>query len=362
MAVFKIEEIKEAPTSVKGPLRWVLNNLLSSPAEILFSLLILAFLYISVPPFVTWAIIDANFIGTTKASCTGDGACWVFIVHKIDFFIYGFYPESEIYRINWMFALFIVFIALFKYTGKTFKTKIVVFCLFPIISYFLVTGGSFGLVEVPTDKWGGLMLTLIISSIGIVFSLPIGILLALGRQSKMPIIKSLSIVYIEFIRGVPLITILFMGSVLFPMFFPEGITFDKLLRVLIAITLFQSAYIAEVIRGGLQAIPKGQYEAADSEGFSYWQKMLLIILPQAIKVSIPNLVGNAISVFKDTTLVLIIGLFDLLTMVGLTSADSHWTGFVTEGYVFVTLIFLVFCSSLSKYSKVLEKRLDTENR
>ncbi|PHR73320.1 MAG: amino acid ABC transporter permease [Arcobacter sp.] len=359
MAIFKIEEIKEAPTSVKGPIRWILNNLVSSPLEVIFSLLILAFLYISIPPFVTWALIDANFIGTTKAACTGDGACWVFIIHKIDFFIYGFYPESEIYRINLMFALAIVFIALFKYTGKDYKTKIAVFSLFPIISYFLLTGGSFGLVEVPTDKWGGLMLTLVISSIGIVFSMPIGVLLALGRQSNLPIIRSLSIVYIEFIRGVPLITILFMGSVLLPMFFPEGMTFDKLLRVLIVITLFQSAYIAEVIRGGLQAIPHGQYEAADSEGLGYWQKTLVIILPQAIKVSIPNLVGNAISVFKDTTLVLIIGLFDLLTMVGLTSADSHWTGFVTEGYVFVTLIFLIFCSGLSKYSKVLENRLNT---
>lgn len=359
MAIFKLEEIKEAPTSVKGPLRWVLNNLVSSPLEVFFSLLILAFLYISVPPFVTWALIDANFIGTTKASCTGDGACWVFIIHKMDFFIYGFYPESEIYRINLMFALSIVFIALFKYTGKDYKTKIAVFSLFPIISYFLLTGGSFGLVEVPTDKWGGLTLTLVISSIGIVFSMPIGVLLALGRQSNLPIIKSLSVVYIEFIRGVPLITILFMGSVLLPMFFPEGMTFDKLLRVLIVVTLFQSAYIAEVIRGGLQAIPNGQYEAADSEGLGYWQKTLVIILPQAIKVSIPNLIGNAIGLFKDTTLVLIIGLFDLLTMVGLTSADSHWTGFVTEGYVFVTIIFLIFCSGLSKYSKVLENRLNT---
>ena len=362
MGIFKIEETKEAPTSEKGPIRWILNNLVSSPFDVIFSLLILAFLYITVPPFVTWAIIDANFIGTSKAACSGDGACWVFIIHKMDFFIYGFYPESEIYRINCMFALFIIFILLFKYTGKSFKTKIAVFSIFPIISYFLLTGGSFGLAEVSTDKWGGLMLTLVISSIGIVFSMPIGIILALGRQSQMPIIKSLSVVYIEFIRGVPLITILFMGSVLLPMFFPEGMSFDKLLRVLIVVTLFQAAYIAEVIRGGLQAIPKGQYEAADSEGLSYWQKTIVVILPQAIKVAIPNLVGNAIGLFKDTTLVLIIGLFDLLTMVGLTSADSHWTGFVTEGYVFVTLIFLIFCSSLSRYSKVLENRLNTENR
>ena len=362
MAIYKLEETKKPPYSARGPLRWIMNNLIATPYHVAFSLLILSLLYITVLPFINWAIIDATFQGNTKADCSGDGACWVFIAHKIDFFIYGFYPEEEIYRINWIFGLFFLFLALFKYTGRTYRTKIAIFSLFPIISYFLITGGSFGLVEVPTDKWGGLMLTLVISSIGIVVSLPIGIILALGRQSRLPIIKSLSILYIEFIRGVPLITLLFMGSVLLPMFFPEGMTFDKLLRVLIVVTLFQSAYIAEVIRGGLQAIPRGQYEAADAEGLSYWQKMIYVVLPQAIKVSIPNLVGNAIGLFKDTTLVLIIGLFDLLNMVGLTSADSNWTGFETEGYVFVAMIFLIFCSGLSKYSKVLEDRLNTENR
>jgi general L-amino acid transport system permease protein len=362
MAVYEIEETKKAPSGSNGILRWILDNLVSTPVDVAFSLLILFLLYIIIPPFINWAIINANFVGNTKADCTGDGACWVFIVHKIDFFIYGFYPEKEIYRINWIFGLLILFLALFKYVGKTFTTKIAIFSLFPIIAYFLITGGSFGLVEVPTNKWGGLTLTLVISSIGIVTSIPIGIILAFGRQSKLPIIKSLSIVYIEFIRGVPLITILFMGSVILPMFFPEGMSFNKLLRVLIVITLFQAAYIAEVIRGGLQAIPRGQYEAADSLGLSYWEKMLIVILPQAIKVSIPNLVGNAIGLFKDTTLVLIIGLFDLLSMVGLTSADSHWTGFETEGYVFVAFIFWIFCFSFSRYSKVLEDRLNTDNK
>jgi general L-amino acid transport system permease protein len=361
MAVYKLEKTEDAPSNTHGLLRWIINNLFATPYHVAFSFLILGLLYIITPPFINWAITNATFVGSTKADCGGDGACWIFIVHKIDFFIYGFYPEKEIYRINWIFGLFVLFLGLFKYTGKTYRTKIAIFSLFPIISYFLITGGSFGLVEVPTDKWGGLMLTLVISSIGIVLSMPIGIMLALGRQSELPIIKSLSVLYIEFIRGVPLITILFMGSVVLPMFFPEGMTFDKLLRVLIVVTLFQSAYIAEVIRGGLQAISTGQYEAADALGLSYWKKMLLVILPQAIKVSIPNLVGNAIGLFKDTTLVLIIGLFDLLTMVGLTAADSHWTGFETEGYVFVTIIFWVFCFSLSRYSKVLEDRLNTDN-
>ena len=362
MAIYELEQTQKAPSSTSGPLRWIITNLLATPYHVAFSFLILGLLYIIIPPFVNWAIINATFVGTTKADCTGDGACWIFIMNKIDFFIYGFYPEEEIYRINIIFSLFFVFFALFKYTGKTYAVKIAVFSLFPIISYFLITGGSFGLIEVPTHKWGGLMLTLVISSIGIVLAMPLGIIFALGRQSKLPIIKSLSILYIEFIRGVPLITILFMGSVILPMFFPEGVTFDKLLRVLIVVTLFQAAYVAEVIRGGLQAIPKGQYEAADSEGLSYWQKMLIVILPQAIKVSIPNLVGNAIGLFKDTTLVLIIGLFDLLTMVGLSASDSNWTGFEPEGYVFVTSIFWLFCFALSRYSKVIEDRLNTENR
>ncbi len=361
MAIYKLEQTKKAPSNTHGALRWIINNFFATPYHVAFSFLILGLLYITIPPFVNWAIINATFEGSTKADCSGNGACWIFIAHKIDFFIYGFYPEEEIYRINWIFGLFVLFLGLFKYTGKTYRVKIALFSLFPIISYFLITGGSFGLVEVPTNKWGGLTLTLVIASIGIVVSMPIGVILALGRQSKLPIIKSLSVLYIEFIRGVPLITILFMGSVLLPMFFPEGMTFNKLLRVLIVVTLFQSAYIAEVIRGGLQAIPIGQHEAADAEGLSYWQKTLYVILPQAIKVSVPNLVGNAIGLFKDTTLVLIIGLFDLLSMVGLTSADSKWTGFEPEGYVFVAIIFWIFCFSLSRYSKVIEDRLNTEN-
>jgi len=213
---------------------------------------------------------------------------------------------------------------------------------------------------VETSKWGGLLLTLVIASVGIVMSFPIGILLALGRQSKLPIIKSLSVFYIEFVRGVPLITVLFMASVVLPLFFPEGVNFDKLARALIGITLFEAAYVAENIRSGFQAIPKGQYEAADALGLSYWQKMALVILPQAIKVTIPNLVGTFISLFKDTSLVMIIGLFDLLAMVNVTSNDRDWLGMDTEGYVFVAFIFWIFTFSMSMYSKRLEKKLNTD--
>jgi len=362
MATYEVKTARPAPDGEKGIVKWIINNLLSTPLDVAITFLGIAFIFWVVPPFVNWAILDATFIGQTKADCTGGGACWVFISQKLSMFMYGFYPHEEIYRVNIVFGLFFAFIAIFKLFGKSFIQKILILSAYPIISYFLIAGGYFGLEVIETSKWGGLMLTLVIASVGIVVSFPIGIVLAFGRQSQLPIIKNLSVGYIEFIRGVPLITLLFMGSVILPLFFPEGVDFDKLLRALIAITLFQAAYIAEVIRGGLQAIPKGQYEAADSLGLSYWQKMLLVILPQALKVSIPNLVGVSIALFKDTSLVLIIGLFDLLAMVHLTNSDANWLGHDTEGYVFITFIYWFFCYSLSRYSKVLEKKFNTDHR
>jgi len=359
--VYEIKPARPAPKDLTGIKRFIIEKFFSTPFNSALTLLGLAFIFWVVPPFIDWAIIKANFAGSTKADCTGDGACWVFIKQKLNMFIYGFYPDDEIYRINIVFALFFVFIFFFKKLGKTFLQKIFIFAIYPIVSFILIKGGIFGLSEVSTDKWGGLLLTLVIASVGIVLSFPLGIIFAFGRQSKLPVIQRLSILYIEFIRGVPLITLLFMGSVVLPLFFPDGVSFNKLLRALIVITLFQAAYIAEVIRGGLQSIPKGQYEAADSLGLSYWQKMLLVILPQALRVSIPNLVGASIALFKDTSLVLIIGLFDLLAMVHLTASDSYWLGMETEGYVFVTLVFWIFCFSLSKYSKVLEEKYSYKN-
>ena len=222
--------------------------------------------------------------------------------------------------------------------------------------------GGLGLEIVETDKWGGLTLTIVVAAVGIVASFPLGILFALGRQSKMRIVKFISVVYIEFVRGVPLITILFMASVVLPLFFSAGMDFDKLLRALIGITLFQTAYIAEVVRGGLQAIPKGQYEAADATGLSFMQRTVLIILPQALKISIPNIVGSFIALFKDTTLVLIIGLFDMLAIVGAATSNSSWLGRETEGYVFVAMVIWVILYSMSRYSKRLEVRYSTEHK
>ena len=362
MAVYEEKQARLAPSNLKGPIRWLLRNLFATPFDVAITFLVLAFLFLVIPPFISWAFINADFVGTSRADCVNGGACWVFIYSKITMFMYGLYPEDQIYRINTMYALLIVYFFIFNFFAQKTIVKILLLVSYPIISFILISGGYFGLSIVQTDAWGGLMLTLVVASTGIILSMPIGIILAFGRLSKLPIIRNVSVVYIEFIRGVPLITLLFMGSVVLPLFFKEGIDFDKLLRALIVITLFQAAYVAEVIRGGLQAIPKGQYEAADSLGLTYWQKMLMVILPQALKVSIPNLVGVSISLFKDTTLLLIIGLFDLLAMVHLTAEDSNWLGYDVEGYVFITFIYWFFCFAMSKYSKILEQRFNTENK
>lgn len=358
MAVYPLKDAKQAPKNTKGTLRWLRDNLFSTPLNTFLTLLGIFILYSIIPPFIQWAYIDADFAGSTREQCTGEGACWVFVKEKMDMFMYGFYPEGERWRLKLGLIGFVVLIISFKLL-KNVKIKFALFNIYLILAGILVIGGVFGLEFVPTDKWGGLMLSIVVAAVGIIFSFPIGIIVAFGRQSELPIIRSVCVTYVEFIRGVPLITILFMSSIILPLFFPEGITFDKLLRALIGITLFQAAYTAEVIRGGLQSIPKGQYEAADAVGLSYWQKMLLVILPQALKVAIPNLVGIFISLFQDTTLVLIVGLFDLLAMVRITAADQNWLGMETEGYVFVTFVFWAFCYAMSLYSKRLEKQFDT---
>jgi general L-amino acid transport system permease protein len=234
--------------------------------------------------------------------------------------------------------------------------------LYPIIAYFLLHGGLFGLTSVATSQWGGLMLTLVIATVGIAGALPLGIVLALGRRSNMPAIRVVCVTFIEFWRGVPLITVLFMSSVMLPLFLPEGMSFDKLLRALIGVILFQSAYVAEVVRGGLQAIPKGQYEAAAAMGLGYWRSMGLVILPQALKLVIPGIVNTFIALFKDTSLVIIIGLFDLLNSVKQAAADPKWLGMATEGYVFAALVFWIFCFGMSRYSMHLERKLDTGHK
>lgn len=353
-----------APSSSKGIVHWFRSNLFSSPLNIILSLAAIYLLIKSIPPLINWAFIEADWAGQTRDECTTAGACWAFIKSRFGQFMYGFYPEELRWRPNLAGLMLVGLVTLLFFKNIPKKSWIAGFTLiiFPFIGYVLIHGGYFGLEVVETDKWGGLMLTLILSIIGIVAALPLGIVLALGRRSTMPIIKSMSVIFIEFWRGIPLITVLFMSSVMLPLFLPEGSDFDKLMRALIGIVLFQSAYVAEVVRGGLQAIPKGQYEAASAMGLSYWKSMFLVVLPQALKKVIPALVNTFISLFKDTTLVLIIGLFDLLAIIQQANADPKWLGHDTEGYVFAALIFWMFCFGISRYSIYLENQLHTGHK
>ena len=318
-------------------------------------------IYLLIVPAFDWALLNADWVGETRNDCTSGGACWVFVGARFDQFMYGFYPESEYWRINLAFGLLAVLLILLniKQIPKKGWLGAGTLVLYPIVAFYLFSGGVLGLDVVETSKWGGLSLTLVLSGVGIVASLPIGIMLALGRRSEMPIVRAVCVVFIEFWRGVPLITVLFMSSVMLPLFLPEGTTFDKLLRAMIGIVLFESAYMAEVVRGGLAAIPKGQFEAAKALGLKYWQSMSLIILPQALKLVIPGIVNTFIALFKDTTLVLIIGLFDLLTTVEAGFKDSNWLGYALEGYAFAALVYWVFCFSMSRYSQRLERKLQT---
>lgn len=347
-----------------GPLAWVWENLFSTPLNAALTLLAIYLLYLSIPPVVQWAFIDADWVGEGPEDCSTGGACWVFVRVRFYQFLYGFYPDDQVWRVNLGFGILLALIVPLLVARIPGKRWILAFLLlvYPVIAFLLFYGGAFGLPLVETAKWGGLMLTLILAGVGIAGALPGGVLLALGRRSEMPVVKAVCVAFIELWRGVPLITVLFMASVMLPLFLPEEVTFDKLLRALIGIVLFQSAYMAEVVRGGLQAIPRGQYEAAEALGLNYWKSMGLIILPQALKLVIPGIVNTLIALFKDTTLVLIIGLFDLLAIVQAAFADPKWLGYALEGYLFAALIFWGFCFGMSRYSQHLERKLQTGHR
>ena len=305
--------------------------------------------------------MDADWTGTSRDACTGDGACWVFIKEWFGQLIYGRYPIEERWRVDLGAVILLVSAATLFIPRFPYKMWMSLFLLlgYPIIAFFLFSGDAFGLEWVETSVWGGLFLTLVIAIVGCVMALPIGVVLALGRRSDMPIVRAVCVAFIELWRGVPLITVLFMASVMFPLFIPEGLTIDKLLRALIGVMLFQAAYLAEVIRGGLQAIPRGQYEGAQALGLNYSKMMVLIILPQALKLVIPGIVNSFIALLKDTTLVLIIGLFDFLGMIQSAGTNPDWLGFAVEGYVFAAFVFWVMCFSISRYSLYLERKLHT---
>jgi general L-amino acid transport system permease protein len=352
------EEVKPPVTSV-GVVGWIRANLFNTWFNSILTLITLYALWKIVPPFIQWAVLDSNWYSSAEVCRESEGACWSIIPANIRFILFGFYP----YELQWRpLVAMIMLVGLLFYSRdrRHWKKSLVYAWMGGLITMgVLMKGGIFGLAPVETSQWGGLPLTLMLSVFGLAASYPLGVILALGRQSQMPAVKSLCIVYIEMIRGVPLITLLFMSSVVFPLFLPEGVTINAILRAQVAIILFTAAYIAEVVRGGLQGMSKGQYEAAESLGLNYYLTMRLVILPQALKIVIPPTVSQLISALKDTSLVVIIALYDLLKTTQSVLSDPTWTAFSSEVYIFVALIYFLCCYFMSSYSRRLEKELDT---
>jgi general L-amino acid transport system permease protein len=352
------EEIRP-PAGATGPLGWLRANLFNGPFNSALTLFILFCFYTVVPSLMQWALIDSNWFSTAEACRATSGACWSVISKNLRFILFGFFP----YQQQWRPAVAIlILISLFFYSRhrRHWNRRLFYFWGAGLLAMgFLMRGGLLGLPVVETDQWSGLSLTLLLALFGLTAAYPLGVLLALGRRSQMAAIKALCVIYIELIRGVPLISLLFMASVMFPLFLPEGITINKILRAQVAIILFTAAYIAEVVRGGLQAIPRGQYEAAEALGLDYPRKMRLVILPQALKIVIPPTVSILISAFKDTSLVVIIGLFDLLKTTQVTLSNPIWMGFSTEAYLFIAGLYFLGCFSMSHFSRRLEKELKT---
>ena len=365
------EARRAPPIATTGVVAWARQNLFSSWLSTAVTLLLGYLIVRWTIGFIDWAFLNAIWSvpvvngQAQTAACReikGVGACWAVITEKHRFILFGTYPYEEHWR---------PLVACFLFVGLYIVSAMRRFWNWRLIPIWLGTltligvlmwGGILGMTFVPQERWGGLPITLILSTFGLAFAFPIAVLVALGRRSKLPAIKTLCVLYVELIRGVPLISLLFMASVMFPLFLPEGMNIDKLLRAQVAITLFAAAYLAEVVRAGLQALPRGQYEAADALGLSYWQKTGFIILPQALRLVIPPLVNTFIGFFKDTSLVLIIGIFDLLTAGKTAIVEPAWQGFGIEVYVTVGLIYLVFCFAMSKYSQDLERDLNAHRR
>ncbi len=354
---------RPAPATTVGALGWMRANLFSSAFNVALTLMSVGLLWVAVPPFLDWALFGADFSGTTGADCTGRGACWAWLDQRIAQFLYGFYPAESYWRVNLALVLLVPALAYVLFDNLPYGRYGRLFSFaYPVVAAVLLVGG-FGLEGVTTDKFGGFMLNVVAGLAGIVLSLPIGVLLALGRRSRLPAVRILCIVFIEAIRGVPLITLLFVAIVILQLFLPPQVSLDQLIRVMIMITMFASAYMAEVIRGGLQAIPQGQHEASMAMGLGYWRTMRLVVLPQALKISIPGIVNTFIGLFKDTTLVIIIGLFDILGQARLLQTNPDWIGEVDhETFLLAAVFFFVICFAMSRYSINLEKNLDTERR
>ena len=349
------------------PINWLRDNLFSSVGNAVLTLVGLVLIYGLVSGLFDFAVLHATWTGSDGEACRpNSGACWPMVHAKFAQFMYGRYPDDQRWRVDLTYLLAVIGLVplLIPRVPYKFENAIYLFGIFPVIAFMLLVGGFLGLPHIGTEYWGGLLVTLVVASVGITASFPLGVMLALGRRSRMPLVRWASVTFIEFVRGVPLITVLFMSSVMLPLFLPPGWSIDKLLRALVGVALFAAAYMAETIRGGLQAIPRGQFEAADAIGLNYRQKMSMIVLPQALKLVIPGIVNTFIGLFKDTSLVLIIGLFDLLGIVQQNNTDQKWlapTNAMT-GYLFAGFIFWIFCFGMSRYSAFVERNLSSNEK
>jgi len=359
-------EPRARPTGGAGPLAWLRANLFSSVGNGVTTMLVLAVLAWILPKALGWLVFDAVWGPQPASACDavrGQGACWAVVWEKMRFMLFGVYPFDQQWRPGLVVVILtgLLVVSAFK---RFWRPALAAFLAVGAFVTFWLMGGGLGLTPVRTEQWGGLPVTLILAIFGIAFAFPLGIVLALGRRSKLPIIRSLSVIYIEVVRGVPLITVLFMANVMLPLFLPPGWRPDSLLRVLIGVAMFASAYMAEVVRGGLQAMPKGQYEGAMALGLSYPLMMIFVILPQALKLVIPGIVNTFIGLFKDTSLVAIVGIFDLMKTIEASNADPKWATPVTSytGYLFAAIIYFIFCFGMSRYSLAVERRLDTGHK
>src|SRR5882724_1551946 len=341
-------------------LDWLRRNLFSSISNTLITLLTLGLLWLVLPPFLNWMIFDATVSGSSKAACSSGGACWTFIKLRLHTFFWGHYPDEELWRVGTALALLILFGLPVMRERARHRGLFVILLLtvFPVLAGVLLVGDVAGLPYVDTSEWGGLMLDVIISFVTVAGALPLGILLALGRRSELPVMKYLSIGFIELWRGVPLLTVLFMSAVMVPLFLPGGVSVDRLIRAMVAFTLFNAAYMAETVRGGLQGVTLVQAEAAYSVALRWWQVQAFVTLPQALRHVVPGIVNNIVDLFKDTSLITIIGLVDLLGATNQALKDPAWLGLAKEGYVFTAVLFFACCFAMSSYGRRVERRLN----
>ena len=350
---------RPAPIKTEGVVAWIRSNLFGSLGTALGTLAIGLVLLATVPRFLNWAFVNAIWAKDYDACHAAAGACWGVVAEKYRIIIFGRYPFEEQWR-PLLATLALLALLVVSCMRAFWKPALGILWVLVLAFFFtLMSGGVFGLSKVDTDRWGGLPLTLLLASLSMSMAFPIALVVALGRRSKLPAIRSVCTIYVELIRGVPLVSVLFMASFMFPLLMPQGFTIDVLVRVLAGITLFAAAYMAEVIRGGLQAVPKGQIEAAATLGLSYWQTQRKIVLPQALAMVVPGIMNNFISTFKDTSLVTIVSLYELTGAMSLAlNSDANWRPFKIEGYLFIALIYFVFCFSMSRYSIWIEKQVN----